>query len=828
MIEASGKLKFILFIDAILFLICVLGLISINQKAKLPFELTTQDSLLTIQIPDSNPYGLSTGDKLILVDDIKVSLVEKTEFITDRKNIGEKILINAFTNSGQKHLSVVLQNYYSTFYLINTVIVSLLFFIIGIFVLFKKPEVKASHVFHWASICLSLMICSTWSNLNTFSFITKYFLRIALHISYAATPALFLHFTLVFPRDNTYKWKKLLSINYFIAFALAILNIYSFTYTLSFFNDNSIDNYLVTFNILRIYLIFCVILSISFFISALLKEKVKVERQQLKWVLFGFLIGPLSFVIFWVLPILFTGKALVPEEMVMILLCAIPITFAIAIIKYHLLDIDEVLNRSIVYGIVITILLILYSAAIGISVSSFHISDQSIVSAVAAVFLALLFQPIKTKVQRFVDKKFFRVRYNFRKELNRFTSQIKNYNDTNSLGEYLIREINNLIPVEKIAFSELDNKTGKLLISAQNNFDQIANKSLRIKPETLERKWFQVAAAKNKVEGEANISTIFQNTLVRWNINLVVPIKSVNDDLYGFIILGNKKSSLKFSTEDVDLLKDIGINAGSTIERIKLQEQLIREKLAAEKLEELNQQKSMFVSTVSHDLKTPLTSIKIFAEMLLENEKNLTDRSKNHLEIIEGETDRLTRLINNVLDFSKIEKGLKDYSFREIHFNKIVRNVIELMQYTIKMKGFVLETKLKEFDDLIYGDADAITEAIENIISNAIRFSKEKKEIKVSTYSKDGFVCVDVMDSGIGIDKLDIEKIFDPFFRAEDARSKKIDGTGLGLPIVKHIVDEHKGNILINSLLGQGSVFTLCFPLSYINKGGSDEENINN
>ena len=112
-----------------------------------------------------------------------------------------------------------------------------------------------------------------------------------------------------------------------------------------------------------------------------------------------------------------------------ILLCAIPITFAIAIIKYHLLDIDEVLNRSIVYGIVITILLVLYSAAIGVFVSSFHASDQSIVSAIAAVLLALLFQTIKTKVQNFVDKKFFRVRYNFRQELNRFTAQIKNFND---------------------------------------------------------------------------------------------------------------------------------------------------------------------------------------------------------------------------------------------------------------------------------------------------------------------------------------------------------------------------------------------------------------
>ena len=456
MIEASAKLKFIFFIDAVLFLLCAAGIISINQKASLPFELVNQDSFLSIQISKLNPYGLTAGDKIISVDGLRSNTIEKTEFITDRKNIGENILISVQTKTGIKTLSVTLTNYYSVFYLVSTILVALFFFIIALFVLFKKPEMQAAHVFHWASIGLSIMLCLTWSNLNTFDFLSKYFLRSILHVSYALTPALFVHFALIFPRDKTDKWRKLLLLNYLIALILVAINIYVFVYTLSVFSDASIDNYLIVFNYLRVYLITNVILSISIFILAFLKEKGTVERQQLKWLLFGFIIGPLSFVVLWVLPILFTGKALIAEEIVMILVCAIPITFAIAIIKYHLLDIDEVLNRSIVYGIVISILLVLYAMVIGVFVSSFHVSDQSIISAAAAVLLALLFQPIKTKVQMFVDKKFFRIRYNFRKELNKFNSQIKNFNEVHSLGEYIIREIDNLIPVEKIAFCELD------------------------------------------------------------------------------------------------------------------------------------------------------------------------------------------------------------------------------------------------------------------------------------------------------------------------------------------------------------------------------------
>ncbi len=825
MIKAIAKIKYILFVDALIFILCIAGTISVDQKANLPFNLAKKDSVFTITIQGQNPYNLSNGDTLLSVEGLKINFGEKAEFITDSKNIGDEVLITVLTHQGKKNVIVRLTKFYSVFYLISTSIVAFFFFIIAVFVLIQKSDLIAAHIFHWASIGIALMICLTWSNLNTFAGISTYALRISLHLAYVIVPPLFVHFALVFPRDRTTKWKKLLYIYYLIAILMGLLLNYSFIQTLNNFDNTSIDDYLIIFNINRVYLIIGVIISILLFISSFNKEKESAEKKQLKWLLYGFIIGPLSFVCLWVLPILFTGKSLVPEEFIIILLCAVPITFAIAIIKYHFLDIDDVLNRSIVYGIVISILLVLYSATLAIFISTFHASDQSVISAVAAVLLAVLFPPLKTKVQQFVDKKFFRIQYSFREELNKFILQIKNYSDIDSLGDYLIREIDHLIPVEKIAFSKLDSRTGKLVIRSQKNFEQIANKSLRIKPETLDRKWFQVAAVKNKVEVDANVSTLFQNTLVRWKINLVVPIKSVKEELYGFIILGNKKSGARFTIEDIDLLKDIGINAGSTIERIKLQEQLIREKLAAERLEELSKQKSMFVSTVSHDLKTPLTSIKIFAEMLLQNEKYLSDKSKNHLEIIEGETDRLSRLINNVLDFSKIDKGVKEYSFREIHLNKIVENVISFMDYSLKMKGFTLQTNLEDFNDLIYGDADAITGAIQNVVSNALRFSTNNKHIIISTSLKSDSVCISVKDYGIGINESDINKIFDPFFRSENAKSKKIEGTGLGLPIVRHIIDAHGGNILVESNLGSGSLFTLCFPILSIDKGVGDEEN---
>ena len=812
MFETSLKLKNVFALDAILFILCIGGLLSIAQRARLPFTLSGKDSLLTINISDDIPNGIQAGDKIISVNGYKITSSEKAEFLTDQKNVGDYVKVSLLTKSGPKETSFRLTNYYSVYYLLSTILVALFFFTIALFVIFKKYELSSAKVFHWASICISLMICFTWANLNTFSFLSKYVFRNILHLVYTLTPALFFHFTLSFPRNYIAKWKRLLFIFYVAGLSLSFLDIYSYISAINVNTDQSIEIYLNLFDLTRIYLIIGVFLSIAFFISAFVREKGDVEKSQLKWVLLGFLIGPFSFVIFWVIPILITGKSLIPEEIITIVQCSVPITFAISIVKYHLLNIDEILNRSIVYSIVISILIIIYSATIGIFVYAFNISDRSIISAVAAIALALFFQPLKSNVQKFVDQKFFRIRYNFRKELSKFSNDIKNLNDTKSLGDYLVREIDKLIPVEKIAFSEFDEQFKLLVIKHHKNFEVIADKTLTIKQETLDQQSFKVAAIKSKVENEVEISTLYQNTLLRWKINLVIPIKSVKGELFGFLLLGNKKSQTKYSIEDIDLLKDICLNAGSTIERIKLQESLIREQMEAERLEELNKQKSTFVSIVSHELKTPLTSIRMFSELLRDNEQGITDKAKDYLKIIEGETDRLTRLINNVLDFSKIERGVKEYTFRQVQLNKIVNNVIEILEYQTKIKGFNLLSNLTEFDDTIYGDADAIIEAVVNLITNSMRFSTDRKEILLNTFPQDNFACVCVKDFGIGIEAKEINKIFDQFYRSENVVTKKIEGTGLGLPIVKHIMDSHKGKISVDSTFGEGSKFTLYFP----------------
>jgi len=296
-------------------------------------------------------------------------------------------------------------------------------------------------------------------------------------------------------------------------------------------------------------------------------------------------------------------------------------------------------------------------------------------------------------------------------------------------------------------------------------------------------------------------------------MNLAFTIKSSEGVIHGFIVLGAKKSGTKFTVEDIDLLNAVVGRAAASIDRIKLQEELILERIESERLDELNRMKSYFISSVSHDMKTPLTSIKMFAELLQSSSEIQSEKSKEYLEIIDGESSRLSRLIDNVLDFSKIEKGIKQYRFESIDLNEVVLNTLKLMQFQFKLHQFKVESKLFEDELIIYADKDAVEEVLINLISNSLKYSRERKIIRISTNDQNGFIALCIEDEGIGIDKNDLDNIFNPFFRIASKESHGSGGAGLGLSIIKHIMEAHNGKIEVYSEQGVGSRFTMLFPI---------------
>ena len=231
----------------------------------------------------------------------------------------------------------------------------------------------------------------------------------------------------------------------------------------------------------------------------------------------------------------------------------------------------------------------------------------------------------------------------------------------------------------------------------------------------------------------------------------------------------------------------------------------------------LARKKTDFVSNVSHELKTPLTSIRMFSELLAEGRVTDPDKQRSYLNIISAEAGRLTRLINNVLDFSRLERGEKKYQFQPTDLVAVVRETIETHRPHLESGQFKIEFVLPDQPVNINGDRDALAQVLVNLLSNAEKYSGTSREIRVEMDARTNpirHVEVRILDRGTGVPAGSEEKIFDQFYRAHDSLSSGIQGSGLGLTLARQIARAHGGDVIYRRRDGGGSCFSLRLPCS--------------
>jgi signal transduction histidine kinase len=227
----------------------------------------------------------------------------------------------------------------------------------------------------------------------------------------------------------------------------------------------------------------------------------------------------------------------------------------------------------------------------------------------------------------------------------------------------------------------------------------------------------------------------------------------------------------------------------------------------------LAEMRSSFVAAVSHELKTPLTAIRMFAETLRMNRPSDAGTRDEYLDTIVNESERLTRLLNNVLDFSKIEEGTKRYHREPHSLAEIVRFAARAMKYSLEQQQFALRTEIAEDMPPVRVDRDAIEQAVLNLLANAMKYSGDSRSIELRLRSEGGTAIVEVSDQGIGIDPAEHARIFERFYRVPGPETDRILGTGLGLTLVQHIAEAHDGRVTVTSAPGRGSRFSLVLPL---------------
>jgi signal transduction histidine kinase/tetratricopeptide (TPR) repeat protein len=229
---------------------------------------------------------------------------------------------------------------------------------------------------------------------------------------------------------------------------------------------------------------------------------------------------------------------------------------------------------------------------------------------------------------------------------------------------------------------------------------------------------------------------------------------------------------------------------------------------------ELAKMKSDFVSTISHEFKSPLTSIRQLAEMLHSGRVPSEERRRQYYDVLLEQSERLSLLTENILNLARIEEGRKEFVFEDTDVRTLLRQIVSSIQDRVRHEGFSIELEMPKDLPMIRLDRVAMAQVVTNLIDNAVKYSGESKRICVSASGAGPFLTVAVRDFGIGIRNEDLDRVFERFFRGGDALTRTVKGSGLGLTLVREIVEAHHGTVHAESEPGEGSTFSIKLPLS--------------
>jgi len=674
----------------------------------------------------------------------------------------------------------------------------------------KSPFDDRSLPFSLAAMLIAVMLATAQARFEPHLLSVSSALHIAFLFAYTLAPAFFFRWSLTFPKSNTRSSYHI--IFYALILCAVVLSLYAAIQfheavvekTYSFF-----QKYQTALNLCRVFFALLMIGALFNLSRAYIHLQAEGDLRRLRWTLVGTGVGALPFVLFSLFPLVLFDVTLVPDEIALALALLSPVMLAIAITRYRLLDVDALFVQSFTFLATLLLLGVLYGAALFL-LSQLFASAESyspyLISAFVAIFVLICFEPIKARVQAFANTHIFKAQFNAERAEAQLSAEIQASTSEDELADMLAHHLDALLGVSSVAITFFTRDGNRLKLHAQRNFILKEPRSILFSPPLSEP---QLVARREQLEDGIDYYPDNDSRFERWQIALAVPIVSERAIL-GYILLGEKHSQLAFNAEEIRLLQSIASKTATTLARLRLQRDLALKSEEAQRLRELSELKSYFVSSVSHDLRTPLTSIKLFAEMLSAKINDAT--AKKYLAMIQGESERLSKMVANILSFAKSEKGIEAHRFETLNLSTLAAEAVQALAYQVELGCFEVKTNF-EPTLLIEGDKPLLLQAIENLLSNAMKYSGNSKQIDVRTFRSERDVVLCVKDYGIGISEADQARLFEPFFRSPDERSKQIGGAGLGLALVKNTMNTHRGKVLVKSRVGEGSEFELHFPL---------------
>lgn len=490
----------------------------------------------------------------------------------------------------------------------------------------------------------------------------------------------------------------------------------------------------------------------------------------------------------------------------------------IAVVWHRLLDPLVVMRKGFAYILLSTFIFTFYGIAFWLFTVLFRnqaAEALTLASIAAIVFVAIILQPAVGWAQHLIDRVFQRQRWDYLEALKRFAQETWDVREKAKLSSTLVSTVTHAMQSERVLLM-LPSPTGERFIIAE---DTAASES----------RSFSLPASSPLVSWMTQNDRVFRSedlvldsdlrilnpqdggVLGGLGIALLVPLKS-KEELTGILALGPKLSGGEYTWEDIDLLGAVSKQAATSIENARLYAQ---EKERLSQLEDLEKLKSSLLLTVSHELKTPITTIKTAVDLLTELDGSPSNSARGRLiGAIRRGVERLEGLIQESLDYARMQSSRMELQLRPTPIKSVFEEVSDVINTSIRAKGQKLELEVPDNVPQALMDAPSIERVLLNLLSNASKYTPRGGRIRLSCHTNDETLLISVADTGSGIPQHEIPLLFEEFYRGAGPDSKGQKGSGLGLAIAKHLVEQHGGKIWVTSREGEGSAFHFSLPTS--------------
>ncbi|MBF8267684.1 MAG: Signal transduction histidine-protein kinase BarA [Dehalococcoidia bacterium] len=491
----------------------------------------------------------------------------------------------------------------------------------------------------------------------------------------------------------------------------------------------------------------------------------------------------------------------------------------VAITRYHLLGLRLVLRRGFAYSLVSTIVFAIYGLTFVLFLAMFRSqTTMALAAASVAAFLlvAILLPPAVGRVQRFVDRLFFRERYDHLMALQGFAQEARDISDLAGLAASLTRTVTLAMQADWVVILLPNAQSGDFVVTPPGSEGGGTSPGISVKGNSSLAKWL----ARNEsilriqdLDGDPYLQAIGdsqRHSLVSSGAQLLLPMKS-KGELTGILVLGHRLVDEDYSQADIQLLTTVTSQAATVIENSRLYG---LEMARLQEMEELAKLKSTLLRTVSHELKSPVTAIKASIDLLSDSQGGLDARQTTRLvRVLRSGVSRLERLVEESLDYTQMQSRQLELRLGPADIGKVVDEVVGLVEPSIRVKGQRIRVEVPEGLPMLLVDFQRIERILLNLLSNANKFTPSGGEIRVRLQREGSHIVIEVSDNGPGIPEEDQKHLFSEYYRGSNSDGQRNAGTGLGLAIAKYLVEMHGGKIGVRSKLGEGTTFSFTLPI---------------